>query len=439
MRWLEHIFRVKGASGGNDQKDQGFVKLKFDSVDGWIKAQTADFFDIVNSSIISSYQQLASLKEHVELSRVALEKAVSENEENVNFRMKKVVLDHRASLTKKLYAFVRDVKIPQDAQIKVALLFYSTLTRQINQLMDRSARNIYFVNMLFREQVESITKTIKAMIDVTVEAKKVLESKADKIADIEASQDRIRKVHALLLSDHKIKEKTGMGRARLDELAEQKKALSASLSSLKESQAWQNLFQQRSELKEIKVKLNRKEEEVYQIFSNLRKVFIRFAHYASELNKPEREILKLYIDSPPQAMAADSGLNVLNKILTLTQQLILSDKIALGKKQRAKMISEVHQIQTTDILNALLRQRAELKNQLEELENLIDKSEIAGKIAGFEKKLATTEDEIGCAREQISQLEKDAAIASQSIPSELGELAQQLTSLFGKRIEVTII
>lgn len=427
MKWLEKIFGWKEVQTELMVKP---IKLRFGDISSWLKGETADFFKILGSGISKSYEEIKELRKQLQTGIASLEKAEADKEADPGLR--KTVLDNRASLITKLQRFVKNTEIP-DKEPGAALNFYGLLNEEVDQFFASSAKNLYFVNILF--DTRYITKNIRALNSMATESKKAIER--DKIRDIATIENKIEEVKNLLTNQKETEEKIKQCVLKSENLSKEKKEIQEAIDELKNSEEAAQLKQFQTEQEEISMKIARDGDEISQLLSPLGKALKKYERFTT-LNKQESKILEMYINSPMKAVFADEGLKVLAKILEDMQKLIESDKIELKDKQKSKTIIQIKNMRDKTRLKEMLGNYRELNEEKESVQNKIDAARIGQDMIDFEKKLASVEENLESAQREMRQSETSKSNIIQIIPEKIKELEESLRKISGKEIGVEL-
>lgn len=444
MLWLKRLFERGRSESGKEEREVGeepqeTTRLWFDQAEDWLKSQTADFFEKVNSNTTSSYVEIRQLLGRLEASGAALERATPSMDGGATDpRLEKIVLDNRTGLSSKIRAFVRSVKIPDDTESRTALSFYDFMLRQLNQFIVATTRNLNAVNVLFPEQMRDVTKTVNSIQNAVVMARKALETELDKIHAIGRARSSISDAHTAILKIRETKEQITESERSLRDLAEQKKIVEAEAGRFEESSEWQALQQLRASSGDTEAGLAQTERELSQLFSHMSKALKKFAPHApaEEFDKSERKILDQYAEQPLLALDADAELKTIMKILESTQRLILSGKIELKEKLRAKAMAEIDRLRNTSVLRELLQKRTAQKVRAKELRGELERNEAAKKMAALKAEVARTGSELAQSRSGLETAKQSLIRAEKVVRGKLGHLTAALSAVSGKKIEI---
>ncbi|NIM44113.1 MAG: hypothetical protein GTN80_00310 [Nitrososphaeria archaeon] len=330
----------------------------------------------------------------------SLEEAEIE-EEKVDQRLLRIVLNNRTSLVKKMQSFVNSINVPSQTNYKTVLEFHDSILKRMGDINVKSVKSYQRTKILFGSEVSQILKDLKIMNRLVAELVDPIREKEELIKDIEETREEIGDLKEEISSLDRSKMDLEDRSSTLEKLIKEKNEIQKSLEKMVKSEEWSFFNKLKQEREEIQTDIREVRNQIIQTVSPLRKVLKKFKNIDREKKILKNEIkLDFYIDSPVEALIADKGLEKLKTILNNVEECILSREIRLKKdKRREKTLSSIKKIVRTETLKELIEKHNDLTTKVEFLDKTIDSTKF--------KQKEILENELEAIKSRIKELEDE--------------------------------
>lgn len=431
MSFLSKIFGTKDAE---EKKPAARVRIQFDNAGPWIESEASVFLDPVRQSISASFEGMNSALRELDGKILLLEKA--ETEEEIEARVKGLAFDNRNALVKKLRAFKSKLEFPDAKNIQESSKFHGEFGAGLNMLVFDASKNIHFTGMFFPDEMKQINAILRKLTIISSESQKTLHENKEKTELFFRANEKIREISGFMNLQKTESEKLKEAKAAMKKLDEEEKKTRKELYELNESDelaSMKLIMEQRKNLDGESAVI---EGRILQIFSPAAKALKKYERYSAGLDKNERKMLGLYIESPFRAVLADNDLKILKKILENTEMLIGQGRIDLKGSQKEKTLNQLALLKDGGGISKAIAEYEEIKKKSGELEEKERGMDINKKIRVLDEALASLEKRIGEEKEKYSKLENNIENAKQNISRNIKELEPMLNMISGKDVSI---
>ena len=407
--------------------------VAFHEMDTWLEKVSELLFRGLGTNTMALYEEIADKRE--ELKQYISELRDAEPKADMPAQITKIGLLSRDKMVKLLYSLCDKIVIPSQTDYKTVLNFHKMASHNIESVLAKISKNIYYVRSLFPDEVREVETNLNQLRDILDRLIAPMKGKETKVIDLSRVHALIQRIREQMAEIESEKEKI---RAEEEERAAIKHEIELSerkLQVIEEEAEWKRLKEYEAELTAIGEELNTLRQDINNLFTPLQKPLSLLKKQDRtgriSLSPTVRTAITSILSSPVQALNED-----IEDYLRSIRAVIL-EMDALKERTRDRALKWIDHLLNTDTDLSGIRARYELlSSRAEEVRSKLSALEITKEKEGLEHAITA-------ARGQLTRLDDLIAKRRRGIESQEKELVaneillqKELEEITGKRIEV---
>lgn len=387
----------KGEEKPVEQKS--YEEIPVLEVSAWVDKRINEMHSSIHDSIQARLTALKQLMGELDIAANNLGLAqIKESDENVDARVKNVVMGNRQNYIRLLKNTVLRVPIPSEITLTSTLTFCDEMESTLNDIAAQSTKSYYTVQHLFSENVAEISSILREIDRHVKETREAIA--AQKLHNTKDIKSMI-----AVLSEGYSKKKSIAGQIekanKLRKDAEELKAKSAERrDTLTNSPDFMQLKREQDILKETDENILRLKRNIVELVSPLDSSLRKYAKVSPE----DEKLSQGYAENPVKMMLEDKDLKILDSLQKMKQQLSMG-MIEADEKKRAKIIQRIDSIKREDVAKII----GDYNSHVSKKNEIIDKvnsSKLLSERRTLEQQIKSSDRGIEDLTAEIATLEK---------------------------------
>ena len=404
-----------------------WLKLKLSQID--FNQEIAGFFNLIKEGKIDLTEKLSALQQ--------AEMDFKESE-NLDPRIKNIVIGHRDNYVRQMQIFVDNIHLPETSldvngtgtvnSLITAIAFSADLNQQLDQLAARTVKSYQAAQHLYFKPVEEVFTILGEINRQAKNFEQQLEQKGMK--KVQELQEMIGQLAELQEKEERLKREAGWKEQKKERCLIGKEKQLQNIERLKSSNDYQLYLSWKGQEQKINGYIIENQDKVHTFFSKLSRALRKYEKVASgaDLN-----LVQAYSEQAIQAFADDQQLKIV-EILPQLGRSIEKNEVVLDEKQ-AQQAQELFVQAKEGYLLQLQNKFSSLGQELAELKDRLRKSAVDKFIAEAEYKLDHFNEQIELVDKELEELKAKLGAFNEK------ELAESITKTVKEmlKIDVTII
>ncbi len=414
-KWFSRKEQIKVETVDIDELDS-WLKLKLSQID--FNQEIAGFFSLIKESKFNLTEKLAALQQ--------AEMDYKESE-NLNPKIKNIVIGHRDNYVRQMQIFVEHLNLPENSfdeeksgearpdgsavnesksgisihldgnSLVEAIFFSSELNQQLDQLAARTAKSYQAAQHLYFKPVEEVF-TIVAEINLRAKSfQQQLEQRGMK--KVQELQEMIGLLAELQDKGERLKREVKWKEQKKERCLQGKEKQLQNIERFKNSNDYQQFLGLKEKEKKINGNILENEDKVHTFFSRLSRALRKYEKVAVET---DLKLVQAYSEQAIEAFAEDKELKII-EILKQLSSSIEKNAVILDEKQ-AQQVKELIVQAEEGYLLQLQNKFSSIGQEMDELKDRLRKSTIDKFIAEAEFKLDHFNEQIELVSKELEEL-----------------------------------
>ncbi|MBT4651668.1 hypothetical protein HOC13_04055 [Candidatus Woesearchaeota archaeon] len=396
-------------------------EVKIDELFGWVdeKLSKIDFNEEVSAYFNKIKDQKWLLEEKLDL----LVSAEIDKKENVEEKVRSIVLGHKDAYLRDMKRFKEHLNIPLEINMDEAIRFHNFLNKELDELAQRTAKSYQASQHLFFKPVEGVFKVIGEINLLMKDFEKKIDNK--NFSKINLIREKVKELDKVEILKGKLQEDLRLKEDKLGRNVKGKEFQEKEILRLKESEdhaellGFQEAKKKNMDLKEDSI------QEIHAFFSKLGRAMRKYERVALD-----NKLVGEYLEEAVTAFENDEGLNIVGVLGGLRNSLV-SGSVDLDDKQKENALDLIDKAQKGYLMD--------LKDNF--IEILTGEKEIKEKLGniGVGKLLEEAKYKLNHFSEQIMNTERELAELKVKVEGmDAGKIKEELKEMIKEVLRVEI-
>ncbi|MCX6802349.1 MAG: hypothetical protein NT067_04520 [Candidatus Diapherotrites archaeon] len=437
MNFLEKLFAWLFGGGNAKPTQRGVTELRFDEVGPFLESRAAQKSEVVDKEVPAKF---AEIKHTIRETKALLESLEKEEiGEDGNKRFRKAAKTAKDDSIRKMSAVLERIQPPfTDDVEKIRDYSYESL-----ELLDKKVRsnskNIAYTSFILKDtmreigkKVDALENSLKSLIETIRKNDFLFQKKSLMSAVEEVKQEKAE----LLRAEEKISalEKT------LESIEKNSKAAKAALERTMNSGSAQELQALESRKKEILLEKAKLREKFVETVLCMERPLKKLANLSEKglysLDTESENTLSLFLREPGLLYKRDTKGESFKKLLKALKETIVSEKIDLAEKERAKALENIEELLSVDFFSDFFWKENSLEKSLRETEAKEKTISVKAEIDSANKEIESFDRDSRETTVAMNELRREAENRRKKIAESLRSLGATLSSLTGEKVEI---
>jgi chromosome segregation ATPase len=415
LKWIERLF---------GKKEPFSPEIGFDELAGWLESRSKEISGEVERHVAPVYSDIEDALREIKKSAAGLEEAQPEG--RYHLKMVKVATTNRDNMVKQVRLLTDNITVPKATDVKTIIAFHENAMQTLNVCLENMMKSYQYAKMVFLEDskeviadVNALGRLLNQLVEHLKDDKKLLEAVENALKTIQVIKEMR---SAIELENTSIKEKEEKVAALKKEIEEGQ----GTLIRLKESEQWIQYQGSMDELAELENNAKKTESEINNLVLPLNKALNRL----KQLSESGRYTLAPDVKDGLNLSLSDSK-SCSPDFFVEFEKIVESDILKLEKLD--KMLEQIRLAQSSfgsykEQYQVLMADIEKKKDEIANLGIVAEEKGLSSRSSELQEKLASTEKELGMAKNRLASLERD-------IEDKKREL-QQMVSSVDSRVRV---
>jgi chromosome segregation ATPase len=406
------------------KKEPFSPEIGFDELAGWLESRSKEISGEVERHVAPVYSDIEDALREIKKSAAGLEEAQPEG--RYHLKMVKVATTNRDNMVKQVRLLTDNITVPKATDVKTIIAFHENAMQTLNVCLENMMKSYQYAKMVFLEDskeviadVNALGRLLNQLVEHLKDDKKLLEAVENALKTIQVIKEMR---SAIELENTSIKEKEEKVAALKKEIEEGQ----GTLIRLKESEQWIQYQGSMDELAELENNAKKTESEINNLVLPLNKALNRL----KQLSESGRYTLAPDVKDGLNLSLSDSK-SCSPDFFVEFEKIVESDILKLEKLD--KMLEQIRLAQSSfgsykEQYQVLMADIEKKKDEIANLGIVAEEKGLSSRSSELQEKLASTEKELGMAKNRLASLERD-------IEDKKREL-QQMVSSVDSRVRV---
>jgi hypothetical protein len=326
--------------------------------------------------ILSFYNMIKDKKVILNEKIEILENVEFDEKQNVEEKIKNIVLGHKTNYVNATRQFLDKLNIPEGVSLTEAVEFSAGLNKELDVLSQRTGKSYQAAQHLFFNQVEDIFNVLGGLNTNVIEFNKKLERLgAFKISNLRKGLSNLNELN----NKRKVLEKEiNWKREKLNRCLAGKSKQKAEITKLKESDDYAEFTVLKEKEEKLKNMINDNNDEVHLFFSKMDRGLRKYERVSME-----PQLIQKYLDNPVKALEGDQEFKIINLFNSMEKSM---GEIESDEKKRIQILDSIGKAKK-GFLQEMMQRNGELQNNIGEIKSKLRRYNVEQQIEEAEYKL----------------------------------------------------
>lgn len=408
------------------KKERTFGKVSLENLEEAAKKKIAEQQESFKTETSNFFSQVRLQEKKIKESLEKLSSAQAPNE--VDPQLLKIAVTSRKSFAKKVEDLIKEKE--QTDSFHLLLEMYTSFSLEFEAVDASTVREFVAIKEVFKNESYAIIDEMKVLKKIYVDFKEKLKKELDVVRPYEEIETKIKILKEEKERLESYKKDLENILQKNENLKKENEMLQTNLQKIEESEEWKGYL-------ETKKKLDEKENERREIISQVVQKFSSVERPLKKLNnllqKTESEInrklLEKYFSSAFDAFVEDYEKKTINSALKEAAKYIEENKI-----DEKKSLGKINEMISSDVFNQIARDWQKINDELAELNEKLENSEVAKKKEEIAKIISNREAEMKQNRKE--KIEQQVSILEQDFATHKDELQQLAKDTMSMEVEL---
>jgi len=437
MGFLDKLFGKKEETAEVKKEE---LLLNFSEVPVFVDDFYKKSFSEIDKEIFSRFSEIKHLVKELELQLNELE-ALEIKENEGNRKLRKIVSTSKKTLINKMRV-LQSKLIPVASTDFIELNSYCTnslnlLESEINSF----GRNIAYTGIVLKEPIKKLGEKINELKSVFIKTKELFDSKKGLVLfpeiketvsglkkTIESNADSLKLEKEILNKVSLAEKEIGFVELELKKLQNSNEVIQLN-----------KLFEEKKNLAVQKQGMKSKLIELFYPIDKLLRVFGKMVEAKRfPLSKEEESLLVSYSSNPFIALKKDNNALTLKKFFGYIKELVLTNKISLKEKEKAKKLSVLDELIKYDFFGEVFWKFNEIEKKSIEIESKINSLDISSKMSSLNERISSFKNSKQENLRETERQQNTSKKLSFEANNSKNELEKKLSDFSGKTIVLSL-
>ncbi len=423
--------------GFSRKKEPALVELRLSEVKPFVEKKASEKKFVLEKEVPSKFSEIKHLIGETQGYLKELEKA--EISESGNKRFRKAAKTAKKDSVKRIKGVLQKLEPPFSTEpAKVRDYCFESLSL-LREKIRSSAKSIAYTSVLLKdlmkqvgERIDAIESVLKSLVG-TIKENSILFEQSDLlglVSGIERDSEELKKARASLAELKKSLETAREERKRLE--SELEKALGS-----EEAVELRALEERKNKLLEEKTRMR---EKLVNRVSGLNRPLKKLKNLSLKkeffLSGESQKALALFFEGEEKPFKQDPKGNSFKALLKELKGAIVSERIELGEKERAKRLDEIDSLLSADFFSDYFWKGNEIGKQLNAVEARKKSLSSNSKVGGLKRALEETGHGLKQAENAVESTQRKIILLGNKINSSAETLSAKLSELTSEKIKI---
>ncbi len=398
-------------------------QVLLNEVDTWFSNKMRSRTKRLDDNFFSFFNSVQTEVSFLQSKIKELESAEIDEKENIQHRVKQVVLGNRQHYVRQLNSFIQNIKVPESKNAQVGMNYLNRLSVELDNFAKKTTKTYYTTQHLFHKQADEIAKIIKNLSNLLKEMKSTM--KEDELELLQQTQSIIKEFFEKRELKSQLEKELIEKQSAFKKVESEINEFTNQIKNKTESDGFKDYTELEQKNKELDDSLKSMKDEIYSLFKSIERSLKKFEH----IDDKNQKLIKEYINDPVKTLFEDKSFEILNILKELKANI---DSLGLKDKEKEKTLDILKQI-TSKKLKDFVKEEENIKQQQKLLGQQVENHEVKKSINEIKYLMTFKLHKFDNIKEDIEKInEKLSSI-------DLEKLKQQIKESIKESINIDII
>jgi len=397
------------------KKERTFGKASLENLEEAAKKKITERQENFKSETSNFFLQVREQEKKIKEGLEKLSSAQAPNQ--VDPQLLKIAMTSRKSFAKKVEDLIKE-KEQTDSSFSSLYEMCTSFSTEFEAVDGSTVKEFAAIKEVFKNESYAIIDEMKVLKKIYADFKEKLKKELDVIRPYEEIETKIKIVREEKEKLENYKKDLENILQKNENLQKENEMMQMNLRELEESSEWKGYLETKKKLDEKENERREITSQVVQKFSSverpLKKLNNLLQKTANDINK---KLLEKYLSSPFDAFVEDYEKKTINSALKEAAKYIEENKI-----DEKKSLGKINEMISSDAFNQLAREWQKINDEIAELNEKLENSEVAKKKEEILKIISNREAEMRQNRKE--KIEQQVSILEQDFATHKDELQQ---------------